>query len=97
MGTGITKGVHIDIDIDIELTCRSGSCWRRWDKNHSLDNKFMTMIITMVKVKQMMIKITHLMIKVTYYKMNKITPSKALPRQLKIPTIGEHSTFKDEN
>ena len=97
MGTGITKGVHIDIDIDIEPTCRSGSCWRRWDKNHSLDNKFMTMIITMVKVKQMMIKITHLMIKVTYYKMNKITPSKALPGQLKIPTIGEHSTFKDEN
>ena len=97
MGSGITKGVHIDIDIDIdidiELTCRSGSYWRRWDKNHSLDNKFMTMIITMVKVKQMMIKITHLMIKVTY----KITPSKALPRQLKIPTIGEHSTFKDEN
>ena len=56
----------------------------------------MTMIMTMVKVKQMMIKITHLMIKVTY-KMNKITPSKALPGQLKIPTIGEHSTFKDEN
>ena len=69
-------------------------CWRMWDKNHSLDNKFMTMIITMVKVKQMMIKITHLMIK---DKMNKITPSKALPGQLKIPTIGEHSTFKDEN
>ena len=94
MCTGITKGDHIDIDI--ELTCRSGSYWRRWDKNHSLDNKFMTMIITMVKVKQMMIKITHLMIKVTY-KMDKITPSKALPGQLKIPTIGEHSTFKDEN
>ena len=94
MGSGITKGVHIDIDIDIELTCRSGSCWRMWDKNHSLDNKFMTMIITMVKVKQMMIKIAHLMIK---DKMNKITPSKALPGQLKIPTIGEHSTFRDEN